>query len=307
MYQIAICIPTFRRPLLLKKLVQSISKCNIDATLIKDFTIIIVDNDDCKTAISVVDELKKELHSFTNKITYVNYPVKGLSNVRNELIRNALSLKPNYIAFVDDDEYVSPEWLNELVKTITVNKADLVLGPVISLVNHNASRFVASWLQRQNYPNNTKLGFLASNNLIIDTKSFLEKDIWFDPRFNATGAEDVFFGSQMLKKGAKIYWAANAIVYEPIPENRTKLKWLLKRKYNGAANFTVILKLEKNYFGLLRKVLVSVAYFISGSVALLIILFPFKRKYWGVVKISESIGGIAGLLNLQLHEYGKSK
>src|SRR3954463_9817131 len=146
MHQIAICIPTYRRPLLLKKLVLSISKCDIDASLIKDFTIIIVDNDDCKTAISVVDELKEELHSFTNKITYVNYPVKGLSNVRNELIRNALLLNPDYIAFVDDDEYVSTEWLNELVKTITVNKADIVLGPVISLVNHNASRYVTSWL-----------------------------------------------------------------------------------------------------------------------------------------------------------------
>jgi succinoglycan biosynthesis protein ExoM len=307
MHQIVICIPTYKRPLLLKKLVQSISKCNIDASLIKDFTMIVVDNDEGKTAMPVINELKVELDSFANKLTYVNYPLKGLANVRNELIRNALLLNPDYITFVDDDEYVSPEWLNELVKTITINKADIALGPVISIVDDNVPRYVSYWHQRQNYPNNTRLDFLASNNLIIDIKSFLEKNIWFDTRFNSTGAEDVFFGSQMLKKGAKIIWAANAIVYEPVPENRTKLKWLMKRRYNGAANFTVILKLEKNYPGLIRKVLVSIAYFISGSLALLIVPFPFKGKYWGVVKISEGIGGFAGLLNLQLNEYAKSK
>ena len=302
MYQIVICIPTYKRPLLLKKLVLSISKCNIDVSLIKDFTIIIVDNDEGKTAMPAVNELKEELDSLTNKITYVNHPIKGLANVRNELIRNALLLNPDYIALVDDDEYVSPEWLNELVKAITVNKGDIVLGPVVSLFK-NVPGYLTGWLQRKNYPNNTKLDFLASNNLMIDTKSFLEKNVWFDTRFNTTGAEDVFFGSQMLRKGAKIYWAANAIVYEPIPESRTKLSWLMKRKYNGAANFTVILKLEKNYPALVKKVLVSVAYFISGSIALLILPFPIKSKYWGVVKISEGIGGFAGLLNLQLHAY----
>jgi succinoglycan biosynthesis protein ExoM len=303
MNKIAICIPTYRRPLLLKKLVLSISKCNIDASLIKNFSIIIVDNDEGATALPVIQELKAELHSFVNTITYVNYPLKGLSNVRNELIRNALLLKPDYIAFIDDDEYVSPEWLNELVKTITVTNADIVLGPVISVLDNKVPGYVSCWHERQNYPNNTKLDFIRSGNLIIDTKSFLEKNVWFDPRFNATGAEDVFFGSQMLKKGANIYWAANAIAYEPVPENRTRLKWLMKRKYNGAANFTVILKLEKNYPGLLKKALVNVVYFISGSIALLLVPFPIKNKYWSVVRISESIGGFAGLLNLQLHEY----
>jgi succinoglycan biosynthesis protein ExoM len=307
MYKIVICIPTYRRPLLLKKLVRSISKCNIDASLIKDFTMIVVDNDEGKTAMPAINELKEELDSFANKITYVNYPLKGLANVRNELIRNALLLNPDYITFVDDDEYVSPEWLNELVKTITVNKADIVLGPVVSIIDNKVPGYVSCWHERQNYPNNTKLEFIRSGNLIIDTKSFLEKNVWFDTRFNTTGAEDVFFGSQMLKKGAKIYWAANAVAYEPVPESRTNLKWLMKRKYNGAANFTVILKLEKNYPALVKKALVNVAYFISGSLALLIVPFPIKNKYWSVVKISESIGGFAGLLNLQLHEYGKNK
>src|SRR5947208_23514 len=110
MYQVVICIPTYKRPLLLKRLVRSINKCNIDVSLIKNFTIIIVDNDEGKTAMPAVNKLKAELNSLANKITYVNYPLKGLANVRNELIRNALLLNPDYIAFVDDDEYVSPEW-----------------------------------------------------------------------------------------------------------------------------------------------------------------------------------------------------
>src|SRR4051794_24157500 len=166
MYQIAICIPTYKRPLLLKKLVQSISKCNIDASLIKDITITVVDNDESKTACPVVSELKGEIAPIANKIFYLTYPIKGLSNVRNESIRNALKLNPDFIVFVDDDEFVTSEWLNEMVKTITINKADLVIGPVISLLNTNASKYVSCWLERPNYPNNTKLDFIRSGNLI---------------------------------------------------------------------------------------------------------------------------------------------
>jgi hypothetical protein len=67
------------------------------------------------------------------------------------------------------------------------------------------------------------------------------------------------------------------------------------------------LKLEKNYFGLLKKTLINVAYFLIGGMALVVMPFPIKWKYWGILKISESIGGFAGLFGIRFHEYAKDR
>jgi succinoglycan biosynthesis protein ExoM len=302
MNNIVICIPSYQRALLLKKLVISILDCNIKKSLIRDINIIIVDNDANKSAEEIVSELKKDL-SAPYSLYYFNYPIKGLTNVRNELIKNALLLKPDFIVFIDDDEYVTSEWLNELVETIIVNNGDLAMGPVITVIDNNGSDNISCWLQRQNYLNNSKLDFIRTGNLIINVKSLLNFKIWFDQRFNFTGGEDSYFGIQMIKKGANIYWAANAIVYETIPKNRANIKWLIKRYYNGANIYTYTLKIEKQYLKLFKKIFVSLIYLIAGISAFVIIPIPIRRKYWGMLKFSEGIGGIAGLFSINYNEY----
>src|SRR5690242_19543188 len=103
MYNISICIPTYKRLLMLEKLIISITKCNLDRSLIKDINIIIVDNDAERSAEKKVEELSMLQKKNIYKLQYHTYPIKGLSNVRNELIRNALLLNPDFSVFVDDD------------------------------------------------------------------------------------------------------------------------------------------------------------------------------------------------------------
>ena len=196
--------------------------CNFDKSLIRDVNIIIVDNDVCRTAESVVNELI-EKNVTEHEISYFSYPVKGLSNVRNELLKNGLEHNPDFLVFVDDDEYVSPDWLNELVGTILTNNGDMTMGPVNSKVSSNVPGYISCWLERDDYFNNTILDFIRTGNLIIRAKSILERNIWFDPRFNKTGGEDSYFGLQMIKKGATVYWASNAIVWETVPDSRANI------------------------------------------------------------------------------------
>ena len=302
MFNIAICIPTYKRPLMLKKLILSIIDCKINKSLIKDIKIIVVDNDVAKTAELVINELKEKLCT-KSEINYFNFPIKGLSNVRNESIKSALLLNPDFLVFVDDDEYVTSEWLNELVKTIIANKGDLTMGPVISIMGNKISDSISYWLQRPNYLNNTKLGFIRTGNLIINVKSLIKFEIWFDKRFNTTGGEDFYFGVQMINKGATVYWAAKAIVYEPVPESRANIKWLLKRIYREATTYTYILKLEKEYLRLMKKILVSLIYIITGIGAIILLILPIKKRYWGILTLTEGIGGLAGFFSILYNEY----
>jgi glycosyltransferase involved in cell wall biosynthesis len=302
MYSITVCIPTYKRPEMLNQLILSIIKSNIDKTLIGNLNVIVVDNDADKSAESTINSLKAKYQSEL-QVNYFSYPVKGLSNVRNELLKHGLELNPDFLVFVDDDEYVTPEWLNELVKTIMTNDGDLTMGPVNSLVNRSISGYISCWLERDDYRNNSRLYFIRTGNLIIRTGSLLKYNIRFDPRFNRTGGEDSYFGVQMIKAGAKIFWASKAIVYETVSEKRTNLAWLFRRYYNGANIFTYILISEKEYLKLSRKIMISIGYIVIGLFGSLLMLIPFEKRYWGPLKLAEGLGGIAGFLSLRYHEY----
>lgn len=306
MNKIAICIPTYKRPEMLKNLVLSIINCNLKKSLISEVSIIIMDNDPSKTAESTVNQLK-EINSTSLTINYYSYPVKGLSNVRNELFNKALEFKPDYILGIDDDEYISSDWVTQLLISLNTTKGDISIGPVIPMFENTISPYISYWFKYPKLSNLQQIKFFWAGNYVICVKFLLKHELEFDMRFNTSGGEDSYFGVTALKKGAKIYWARDAVAYETIPYKRTTLKWLIKRCFNSAANFTFIFKLEKNYFGLLKKSFISIVYLLSGIMSLVLIPFPLRWKYWGILKISESIGGFAGLFSIQLHEYAKER
>jgi succinoglycan biosynthesis protein ExoM len=306
MYNIVIGIPTYKRPLMLQKLIFSIRDSYINSSLINHVNIIVIDNDIDKTAEKTVTELVNGFDGIY-KLNYYSYPVKGLSNVRNELFKKALEFKPDYIVSIDDDEYPSSDWLNQMSLTITSIKSEIVLGPVIPVFENKVSPYISYWFKYKVLENCQKVDFFWSGNFIISTDFLLSSKIRFDKRFNSTGSEDSYFGVKALNRGAGIYWASNAIVYETIPAKRARLKWLIKRSYNGAITFTRILKLEKKYFELLKKALISFVYFFSGSIALVFVVLPFRWKYWGLLKLSESIGACAGLVGIKFHEYARDR
>jgi cellulose synthase/poly-beta-1,6-N-acetylglucosamine synthase-like glycosyltransferase len=287
---------------MLENLLVSIAKSNLDKSLIKDINIIIVDNDVERSAEKKVEELKMHQKDIY-KLQYHTYPVKGLSNVRNELLRKSLLLNPDFIVFVDDDEFVTTEWLNELIKTLLHNNADMVSGPVLPMFNHKVSKYISCWFHRPNYQNNHKINSIASGNLIINAKSLKKFNVWFDIRFNKTGSEDSYFGKQMIQKGATAYWSEKAVAYENIPEKRTSLKWLIQRWYRGSMSYTYILNLEKEHLKIFRKIISNLFYIIFGFFALSIILLPIKKKYWGILKITAGFGGLIGFFNIIYEEY----
>ena len=106
----------------------------------------------------------------------------------------------------------------------------------------------------------------------------------------------------MIKKGASIFWAAKAITYESIPTSRATLTWLMKRRYRVAGTFTYILKIEKLYVKLIKKLMISMYFIFSGIISLIIFL-PFTFRYWGILKIAEGLGGLAGFFNIRFKEY----
>lgn len=306
MYSLVICIPTYKRPLMLKKLIVSIISSNINMAIIKDVNIIVMDNDIDKTAEKIVQGLQKKSYGIS-KLHYFNYDRKGLANVRNKLFKTALEYNPDFIVGIDDDEYVTTEWLNELVSTIISTNGDIAVAPYHPVFEPQVPSYISYWFKHPSLTNNESIKFFHAGNYIICCSFLLQQKIEFDPRFNTTGAEDTFFGVTAMKKGGKIYWAKKAIAYEIFDKNRACLNWLIKRRFRSAITYTYILILEKEYYLLLKKIVANIIYLVSGIIALLLFPVKFKYRYWGVLKLAESFGGFAALVNIKFHEYQKGK
>jgi succinoglycan biosynthesis protein ExoM len=301
---IAICIPTYKRPKMLENLLSSIFENMIDNSLIEHIAIIIVDNDKNKSAELSVNKFSNRTNA-TFSLSYFFYPFKGIADVRNELIRRALNTKSAFFVFIDDDEFVTKNWLNELLKTIIYNDADAARGPVFAVMPEKVkvSKYIWCWFKRENYPDNAELSTLTTGNIILRRSSLERYKVWFDSRFNASGSEDAYFGIEFLKKGAKIFWSEKAVTYEMIPKNRANLRWLVRRIYRTSGTYSYMLKLQKEYLLVTKKAVVSVIYLILGGLALFVLLTNIKKRYWGVLKIAEGIGGISGVLNIRYKEY----
>lgn len=287
---------------MLENLIVTILENSIDNLLIAQVTIIIVDNDKNKSAEESVERfINKTNHIFS--LSYYVYPAKGIADVRNELIRKAFRTKCDFFVFIDDDEFVTKNWLHELLKTIDLNEADAARGPVLAIQPENVSKYLWCWFKRENHSNNQQLSTLTTGNLILRRSSLEKYQVWFDSRFNATGSEDAYFGIEFLKKGAKICWSERAIAYEIIPNSRANLKWLLRRVYRTSGTYSYMLKLQKKYFLIAKKTVVSLFYLILGCVALFGLLTNIKKRYWGILKIAEGAGGLMGVVSIRYKEY----
>ncbi len=302
MYKLVICIPTYKRPLMLEKLLRSLHHSRVDEEYVREIHIIIVDNDIDRSAEKVVNKLNKNENA-RYSLNYFNYPVKGLSYVRNKLLKLALELSPDYIVSCDDDQFVSIHWLNELISVIVRNNGDIALGPVIPIFESTTPNYIAHWYQRRNFQNNQQVEYFHSGGYIVSAKFLLMHNMNFDERFNTRGSEDTYFGLVAFKNGAKVFWAKEAIIYETVPKNRIGLFWIIKRRYRVAINFVYTLKIEGESIMLLKKTFISVAYIILGLIALPALLLPIKIRFWGILTVSEGIGGLAGIFNIRYDGY----
>ena len=103
----SVCVATFKRPELLRKLIQSLfDQKKIDDIILE---IIVVDNDIEKSAKEIVAEF-----SDTSSITISDYeqPIQNISLTRNMALDMSSG---NYIAIIDDDETADQYWIRNLV------------------------------------------------------------------------------------------------------------------------------------------------------------------------------------------------
>ena len=218
-------VPTYRRQSWLRQLLISLES---QETQKMSVTVIVGDNDPNRTAFEVVKAFED-----TGKIAYLHIPERGLSFVRNALVKAALSRDPDFIAMVDDDQWVSQTWLSKLVSAALKYGAEFVAGPVIQITHErNESWLVrAGYFRRRLYATGTAVPEAGCGNLLVKASWFeMNSERWFAPEYNFSGGEDAELTRRAVREGSEIIWCGEAVAWEHIPVSRNSFRAAFTRQ-----------------------------------------------------------------------------
>jgi len=166
MLEISVCLCTYKRPDKLSDCLNSL----IQQTFSRPFEVIVTDNDSQHSGEKVVHEFKKAFQLRGIPLTYLVEPIQNISLARNRCVHAA---RGNFVAFIDDDERASSNWLATLYQILHETAADGVWGPVIPEIPAT----FPEWMRRSKLFNQPihkdisvmRIGGMATGNCLIKT------------------------------------------------------------------------------------------------------------------------------------------
>lgn len=220
---ISVCICTYKRPQLLKQLLDKLKDQNTGGLF--TYSIVIADNHELRSAEPVVREFAA---ASPVPIQYCVQPQQNISLTRNKAIQNALG---DFIAFIDDDEFPTQYWLLTLFENCNKYCVDGVLGPVLPHFDNTAPQWVikGKFYDRATYPTGLVIDWKKgrTGNVLLKKRIFEADKQPFNPEFHRSGDQDFF--RRMIEKGYVFIWCNEAVAYEVVPPTRWTRNFMLKR------------------------------------------------------------------------------
>ncbi len=227
--KVAICITTFRRPDGLKRLLEGLDTQVFTRGPVPDVTVVVIDNDaerplqDSHPTFKLWSQLA---------IDYRVEAKRGLAHARNAALA-AVDASYDVLAFIDDDEWPEPQWLDALLAMHQASGAMVIQGPVKPAFSSPPK----PWMQAIGlyevgpFEDGAALDWGASGNCLIDKKKLDACGLVFDTSFNHSGGEDSDLFARLLRRGERIVAARDAVAYETVPPERMQVAWAMRRSY----------------------------------------------------------------------------
>jgi len=220
---ICVCICTYKRPLLLKRLLEDLAHQETGGLF--TYSIVVTDNDQLRSAEAVVSGFAGE---YSIAVKYCMEPQQNISRARNKAVENA---KGDFIALIDDDEFPTNRWLLTLFKACCEQNVDGVLGPVKRHFDEVPPKWVVKgrFYERPTYPTGHMITWSQgrTNNVLLRKAVLIGEEQPFRPEFR-TGEDQDFF-RRMISRRHKFVWCNEAVVYEVVPPIRWSRTFMLRR------------------------------------------------------------------------------
>jgi glycosyltransferase involved in cell wall biosynthesis len=247
-----VCIPSFRRPQHLRLTLESLANQRTD----RRFAVVIVENDALRSESAPV--AAEFLHAGKIHGLCLVEPRQGNCYAINAAFETALAMFPVAANFlmIDDDEIASPDWLELMVRAAGTSGADLVGGPVFPDFNDDTKlglRHHPAFCPAYDTSGPVPVIYGCGNCLITRPVFARLGDSAFDLRFNLLGGGDTDFFVRCRQAGMKFHWAAEAVITETVPDNRTYPGWLALRGLRiGAINYHIEVKAARTALARLK-------------------------------------------------------
>ncbi|APF35086.1 glycosyltransferase family 2 protein [Microbacterium paludicola] len=307
---VAILIATYRREHLLLETLASLDRTKTS----QSFAVIIVDNDSEGRTAERVRGMQSE---WSFQVTAVCEPQPGIAAARNRALDEALDY--DIVCFIDDDETVSEDWLEELVAPILRGEADAVSGPVDSVFEAPIPQWahLGKFFTSEDTPEGARVGEAATNNLAIRRASLMRGPVTrFDSRFSESGGSDIFLTQQLAAAGIRIVWTNAARVTERVPASRCSADWIRTRAVRGGnTHGRVALMRPDNGWGRPESLRRRLAVAVRGGVRVLagagaVVTSPgvnrSARAARGYRTLLRGVGFLRAALNRDVLEYKRS-
>lgn len=226
--RIAVGVCTFRRPELIKTL-ETLEDQHLPANTV--LSIIVVDNDTEPTARNLV-----ECFAGTSKHTFIyrHAPARNISIARNAALEEAERRRFRVFAFIDDDELASVRWLKSLLTRLARTDTDVVVGPTYAVYPEAAPEWMQTFRVHDTRPELNEDGRPIAGhscNVMMDLRCPGIAGRRFDLNRGVSGGEDTAFFKEAMEAGARLAFAPEARLEEPVTATRARLEWLLKRRF----------------------------------------------------------------------------
>lgn len=286
---ISVCVCTFKRPALLKRLLDELLRQETGGLF--TYSVVVADNDREQSARRVVMEFDGLAPI---RAVYCVEPEQNIARARNKTLENATG---DYIAFIDDDEFPATNWLVNLFKTCWVHEADGVLGPVKPHFEKPPPKWAerGAFFERPTHETGYRVRAKeARTGNVLFNRRVLEglQEEAFRPQFG-TGGEDVDFFTRMTEQGRVFVWCNEAVVFETVPPSRCNRGYLLRRALLRGRNS---LKNPSGRLGNLVKSLFAVPLYALALPVLLLAGQHVFMKY--LIKLLDHAGRLLALVGL---------
>lgn len=298
---IAVCIPTYRRPEFLRSVLGSLTAVDTAGFAVH---LIVVDNDASGSARATVEQFGT---AFPNYIFEIE-PERGIAAARNRLVAAARRVDAEYVAFVDDDEWVEPAWLQHLVRAARVHRGDAVVGPVVPDYDAGVPGWVVAggfFEERPRQRTGDVVRVLGMGNVLIKRAWLDRLDGPFDRHLALAGGEDPDLWMRLFRLGLRMIWCDEAVVHERIPTSRATARWILRRQLNyGITGSRLVRRFEPTPTRSAVRTARACARIGQGLVLLPPSLFRGRSATVRALQYcARGVGGVLGMAGITSHEY----
>lgn len=305
-FNVAIGIPTYRRPHSLKRLLASIAEQRTPFIP----HVIIADNEgEGGAGYVAVCELQAE-GNYPFPLHAIAVAERGISQVRNSLMQVGFGeLRFDALAMVDDDEWVEPDWLVNLVEMHAKTGADIVSGHVLPEFEGTPPAWVKNlnlyWRSRHAAGQVDMIH--GTTNILMASSVYVRfSGEWFDPQFGLSGGEDKEFFVRLERRGARFAFAPQAISHEHFGASRMTMRWALERAYRiGSSDVRVLLLHSPSASSQKIEALRAFLAFFTGLAQFVICAWSPPRRTRGLIRMARQAGKISALLGRKTDVYTK--